>query len=179
MFINKFHFRQFCGLTTKSVYVFCTGLTTNSDYIRIQHYVTFSQPRQFAYCAVRVVSLNIIRLQRAEIHFYITFPPSSADVTKSGSLNLPEPSGPHRPVMGMLCLFYVTFPSQLGAYKFSECTFASCNILTSCATPTCPSHRRHVEGCKRHSFKAYNFFHPTENIVSTMKPMWCTFYSVY
>jgi hypothetical protein len=32
-------------------------------------------------------------------------PPSSADVTESGSLNLPEPSGPHRPVMGMVCLF--------------------------------------------------------------------------
>jgi hypothetical protein len=29
-------------------------------------------------------------------------PPSSADVTESGSLNLPEPSGPHRPVMGLL-----------------------------------------------------------------------------
>jgi hypothetical protein len=28
--------------------------------------------------------------------------PSSADVTESGSLNFPEPSGPHRPVMGML-----------------------------------------------------------------------------
>jgi hypothetical protein len=27
---------------------------------------------------------------------------SSADVTESGSLNLPEPSGPHRPVMGLL-----------------------------------------------------------------------------
>jgi hypothetical protein len=27
-------------------------------------------------------------------------PPSSADVTKSGSLNVPQPSGPHRPVMG-------------------------------------------------------------------------------
>jgi hypothetical protein len=31
-------------------------------------------------------------------------PPSSADVTESGSLNLPEPSAPHRPVMGMLYL---------------------------------------------------------------------------
>jgi hypothetical protein len=28
-------------------------------------------------------------------------PPSSADVTVSGSLNLPERSGPHRPVMGV------------------------------------------------------------------------------
>jgi hypothetical protein len=35
-------------------------------------------------------------------------PPSSADVTESGSLNLPEPSGPHRPGMGMLYLFYTS-----------------------------------------------------------------------
>jgi hypothetical protein len=28
-------------------------------------------------------------------------PPSSADVTESGNLNLPEPSEPHRPVMGL------------------------------------------------------------------------------
>jgi hypothetical protein len=26
---------------------------------------------------------------------------------ESGSLNLPEPSGPHRPLMGMLYLFYL------------------------------------------------------------------------
>jgi hypothetical protein len=32
-------------------------------------------------------------------------PLSSADVTESGSLNLPEPSGPHRPVMGLLYLY--------------------------------------------------------------------------
>jgi hypothetical protein len=31
-------------------------------------------------------------------------PPSSADVTESGSLNLKEHSGPHRPAMGMLYL---------------------------------------------------------------------------
>jgi hypothetical protein len=31
--------------------------------------------------------------------------PASADVTESGNLNLPEPSGPHRPVMGMIYLF--------------------------------------------------------------------------
>jgi hypothetical protein len=29
-------------------------------------------------------------------------PPSSADVTESGSRNIPEPSGPHRPVMDYL-----------------------------------------------------------------------------
>jgi hypothetical protein len=33
-------------------------------------------------------------------------PPSSADVTESGSLNLPEPSRPHRPVMGLLYLYF-------------------------------------------------------------------------
>jgi hypothetical protein len=32
-------------------------------------------------------------------------PPSSADVTEYGILNLPEPSGPHRRVMGMLFTF--------------------------------------------------------------------------
>jgi hypothetical protein len=32
--------------------------------------------------------------------------PSSADVMESGSLNLPEPSGPHRPVKGLLFLFF-------------------------------------------------------------------------
>jgi hypothetical protein len=32
-------------------------------------------------------------------------PPSSDDVTGSGSLNLPEPSGLHRAVMGLLYLF--------------------------------------------------------------------------
>jgi hypothetical protein len=34
-------------------------------------------------------------------------PLSGADVTESGSLNLPEPSGPHRPVMGLLYLFLI------------------------------------------------------------------------
>jgi hypothetical protein len=32
-------------------------------------------------------------------------PPSSVDVTESGSLNLPEPSGPHMHVMGLLYLY--------------------------------------------------------------------------
>jgi hypothetical protein len=31
--------------------------------------------------------------------------PSNVDVMKSGSLNLPELSGPHRPVMGLLHLY--------------------------------------------------------------------------
>jgi hypothetical protein len=36
--------------------------------------------------------------------------PSSADVTESGSLNLPELFGPHRPVMGLIYL-YLFFPA--------------------------------------------------------------------
>jgi hypothetical protein len=32
-------------------------------------------------------------------------PLSSVDVTECGNLNLPEPSGPHRAVMGLLYLF--------------------------------------------------------------------------
>jgi hypothetical protein len=36
-------------------------------------------------------------------------PPSSADVTESGSLNLPEPSGPRRPVMGLLYFVFDKF----------------------------------------------------------------------
>jgi hypothetical protein len=32
-------------------------------------------------------------------------PPSSSDVTESGSLNLPEPSGPHRPVIEIFYLY--------------------------------------------------------------------------
>jgi hypothetical protein len=32
-------------------------------------------------------------------------PPSSADDMESGNLNLPEPSGPHRTVMGLLYLY--------------------------------------------------------------------------
>jgi hypothetical protein len=42
-------------------------------------------------------------------------PPSSADVTESGNLNLPEPSGPHRPLMGMLYLtrYYIQILMKL------------------------------------------------------------------
>jgi hypothetical protein len=41
-------------------------------------------------------------------------PPSSADVTESGSLNLPEPSGPHRPVMGLLYLYMRLYYFSIG-----------------------------------------------------------------
>jgi hypothetical protein len=57
-------------------------------------------------------------------------PPSSADVTESGILNLPEPSGPHRPVMGMLTFFLhvsiITCSSSGGA------TQAALVILRAC-----------------------------------------------
>jgi hypothetical protein len=36
-------------------------------------------------------------------------PPSSTDVTESGSPNLPEHSGPHRPVMGVPYLFFTFY----------------------------------------------------------------------
>jgi hypothetical protein len=39
-------------------------------------------------------------------------PPSSADGTESGNLNLPEPSGPHRPVMGLIYLLLLSFKSM-------------------------------------------------------------------
>jgi hypothetical protein len=42
-------------------------------------------------------------------------PPSSTDVTQSGSLNLPEPSGPHRAVMGMLYLIHYAYPFPISA----------------------------------------------------------------
>jgi hypothetical protein len=35
--------------------------------------------------------------------------PSSADVTESGSLNLLEPYGPNRPVMGLIYFFILHF----------------------------------------------------------------------
>jgi hypothetical protein len=49
-------------------------------------------------------------------------PASSADVTESGSLNLPEPSGPHRPVMGLLYLYSLTLPHFL-CWHFSNSAF--------------------------------------------------------
>jgi hypothetical protein len=50
-----------------------------------------------------------VRLQccRAPVRNFTFTLPSSADVAESGSLNLPEPSGPHRPVMGLLYPFLI------------------------------------------------------------------------
>jgi hypothetical protein len=36
-------------------------------------------------------------------------PPSSADVMESGSLNLPESSGPYSPVMGLIYLYLLVY----------------------------------------------------------------------
>jgi hypothetical protein len=52
-------------------------------------------------------------------------PPSTADVTESGSLNLPEPSGTHKPVMGLHYMFlyiiaYIIFRT-LGSPKIKTC----------------------------------------------------------
>jgi hypothetical protein len=43
---------------------------------------------------------------RNEVRKADNLPPSNADVTESASLNLPELSGPHRPVMGILYLYF-------------------------------------------------------------------------
>jgi hypothetical protein len=57
-------------------------------------------------------------------------PHSSADVTECGSLNLPEPSGPHRPVMGLL---YFTLSLLL---KFQiPGTYKLCFVFLSLRTP--------------------------------------------
>jgi hypothetical protein len=53
-------------------------------------------------------------------------PPSSADVTESGSLNLPEPSGPHRPVMGLL---YLDIPCSLNRFNTLTVTAFSINLV--------------------------------------------------
>jgi hypothetical protein len=45
-------------------------------------------------------------------------PPSSADVTESGNLNLPEPSGPYRAVMGLPFPLYRVFQKEL--YNFES-----------------------------------------------------------
>jgi hypothetical protein len=59
-------------------------------------------------------------------------PPSSANVTESGSLKLPEPSGPHRAVMAMLYLYLYYFCIKcsdkffqigLGGYVEGECVW--------------------------------------------------------
>jgi hypothetical protein len=45
------------------------------------------------------MNTGLILGQRRPVRKADNLAPSSADVTESGSLNLPETSGPHRPVM--------------------------------------------------------------------------------
>jgi hypothetical protein len=63
-------------------------------------------------------------------------PLSSADVTESGSLNLPEPSGPHMPVMGLLYLI-VLLEDRCSKYN-SRPNDWRCKL-------TCPSGFQEVE----------------------------------
>jgi hypothetical protein len=59
--------------------------------------------------------------------------PSSADVTGSGSLNLPEPSGPHRSVMGIFDLTVTSFIQQLPHATLAlHCTRQAADSLTHC-----------------------------------------------
>jgi hypothetical protein len=63
-------------------------------------------------------------------------PPSSADVTDSGSLNLPEPSGLRRPVMGLLYLFLILLMDEQMLCNFIQPpfyypSFVGLNILCS------------------------------------------------
>jgi hypothetical protein len=55
---------------------------------------------------------------RILLHMADNLPPSSADVTESGSLNIPEPSGPHTTVMGLkgknVQLFSVCYLHMMG-----------------------------------------------------------------
>jgi hypothetical protein len=47
---------------------------------------------------VKMNTRILLEVQRRLVCMTDNLPPSSADVMESGSLNLPEPSGPHRPV---------------------------------------------------------------------------------
>jgi hypothetical protein len=78
--------------------------------------------------------------------------PSSADVTESGSLKLPEPSGSHRPVMGTFYVrLYTCFTPILHGHANQNMTSVS---LTLC--PSTNSHSQHsvsmsagYETCKK------------------------------
>jgi hypothetical protein len=57
---------------------------------------------------VYFIFLLLVTVRKAD-----NLPPSSADVTESGSLNLPEPSVSHRPVMGMLFIYLIGYSRLL------------------------------------------------------------------
>jgi hypothetical protein len=58
---------------------------------------------------------------------------SSADVTESGGLNLPEPSGPHRSVMGMLYPYVFYF---ININSLQDSTY---KVVQFVYTPTKPT----------------------------------------
>jgi hypothetical protein len=64
-------------------------------------------------------------------------PPSSADVMESGSLNLPDPSGPHRPVVGLLCLSVFPYVIQRvenrGILGYKDCSLSGDAQVSSTA----------------------------------------------
>jgi hypothetical protein len=53
-------------------------------------------------------------------HMADNLQPSSANVKESGSLNLPEPSGPHRPVKGLLFLFKKKKKKKIYIYIYNH-----------------------------------------------------------
>jgi hypothetical protein len=63
------------------------------------------------------------------VHKADNLPPSSADVTESGSLNLPEPFWPYRSVMGMLYLLvrrlYVTCEYRYSNFEAEAVVYMS------------------------------------------------------
>jgi hypothetical protein len=79
-------------------------------------------------------------------------PPSSADVTESGSLNLPEPAGLHRPVTRMLyhmCIplnssvRYTDCYNKLGAEHYPVTVISFSNtFITDYVTPPRDTHHR-------------------------------------
>ena len=117
--------------TTKCFDVFCTGRRTICDYIHIQHYVIAFHNRDRV-CLLR--GKNCIPLNIFQFKFRLQM----AEIH-----------------------YYITFKSQMGAFKFTDCTFVSCRILISCATPKCPSHLSLVESYKQQGFSVYKILQPT------------------
>jgi hypothetical protein len=73
------------------------------------------------------MSTRILLGIKTAVHKADNLPPSSADVTESGSLNLPETSGSHRPVREILfphllfeILFYVLEKNYLTWQKVKQ-----------------------------------------------------------
>jgi hypothetical protein len=77
------------------------------------------------------MSTRILLGVRRPVRMADNLPLSSADVTESGSLKLPEPSGPHRPVMGLLYL-YMRLLGDLMARRTSELESRNAGSKQSC-----------------------------------------------